>query len=173
MDLIRSYINRPKRMDALEYANAQVKIRERVNGLVSDGEELRKDKEEDLTLLSFWERRKKTNEQTASMKKFKRDVYELESDYEILSLAKKFHSRFGVLFFPLKLMLGVLCSILTALWIAQVALYTLPDDPIHPFLNEYLDLLNFFPLFPIVTVFVFTIYLLVCVIVGNLKFGLK
>ena len=160
-------------MDALEYANAQVKIRERVNNLVTDGEQLTKDKEEDLTLLSFWERRKKTNEQAANMKKFKRDVYALEEDYEILSLARKYHSRFGVLFFPLKLLVGIICLLISILWIVQVVVYTLPDEPLHPFLNEYLELLNFFPLFPVLTVFIFTIYLLACVIVGNLKFGLK
>lgn len=173
MDLISSYINRPKRMDALEYANAQVKIRERVNALVTDGENLSSAKEEDLTMLSFWERRKKTNELSTSMKKFKRDVYSLESDYEILALAKKYHSRFGVLFFPLKLLLGVICFLLSVLWIIQVAVYTLPDDPIHPFLNEYMELLEFFPLLPFLTIFIFTVYLLMCVIAGNFKFGLN
>mmetsp|Transcript_29874 Transcript_29874/g.43855 ORF Transcript_29874/g.43855 Transcript_29874/m.43855 type:complete len:536 (-) Transcript_29874:134-1741(-) len=173
MDLIRSYIDRPVHMDAVEYANAQIQIRQRVNALVAEGEELAKAKDEDLSSLGFWERRKKSNETSAQLKQFKKNVYLLEEDYDVLKLAKNYHSRFGVLFYPLKLALGVISGLISFLWIIQTAIYTLPDDPIHPFLNTYLDLLSFFPLFPVVTVLILSVYLLVCVIVGNFKFGLR
>lgn len=173
MDLIRSYMDRPVHMDAVEYANAQIKIRQRVNNLVTEGEELAKAKDEDLSSLGFWERRKKSNETSALLKQFKKNVYVLEEDYDVLKLAKNFHSKFGVLFYPLKLSLGIISGIISLLWIIQTAIYTLPDDPLHPFLNTYLELLSFFPLFPVVTVLIISVYLLICVIVGNFKFGLR
>lgn len=173
LNLISSYINRPVKMDPVKLNQAKETFRERVNELIERGKEVEEIKNKDNSSLGFWEKRKLNKEADEKLKKFKRDCYALEDDYETLNFAKSPWRKFGAIYYPLKLIIGILCAIVAIVWILQVVIYTLPDDPFHPFLNEYLEYIDFFPVFPFVTISVFSFYLLFAVITGNLMLGLN
>lgn len=74
----------------------------------------------------------------------------------------------------LQLILGVLSSVLSILWLVHVIAYVFVYPPSTTFLNGYFVALDsVFPLFGTVTYAIFSAYLLCCVVKGNIKFGAR
>ena len=73
-----------------------------------------------------------------------------------------------------KLLAGLLSGVLTILWLLQICLYMLPPEPVTPFLNDYFEWFDgWFPLFGVITVMLFSMYLQACVIKGCFKLGVR
>lgn len=105
--------------------------------------------------------------------KFKQMVYMLESDYEKFRAAKDM-GKYNPLWPIGMLLLGMLASILTVMWVLHVIVYMFFFPPLSQFLNQYfIQFDEWFPLFGVVSVAIFVLYLLFCVVAGNFKLGVR
>jgi len=163
LDLLNDYANRPQRIDLEEFAKQKMLLNERATKLIEIGRK--------FTAEGRHAKRTRANRRTYN--KFKQAVYFLEKDWEKVKVAYK--QRGGnPLIFLLQLVGGILSLVLSIVWIIHVILYTFVQPPVSPFLNAYFVALDrVFPLFGTLTYAIFSVYLLLCVIKGNIKFGLR
>lgn len=177
LDLILTFVNRPRHMDPTEFAEAQQSIRERVNDLVTVGEELKVEiegKEEEGEKKKSWFGGGPSRESKKIMNEFRKAVFLLEKDVEDFQNCSENYNKTNPLIPFAALLLGILSIIISICWIVQIAIYVFPEEPIHPFLNDYFAWFdNWFPLFGVLTVAIFATYLLFCAIKGCFKFGLR
>jgi LMBR1 domain-containing protein 1 len=161
LDLISEFTNRPQRIDLEEFAKQKMVLNERAAKLLEIGRKYKADGRQND--------RSQKNRRTYN--KFKQAVYFLDKDWEKVKVAYK--QRGGnPLFQLLNLFFGALAALLSGLWILHVILYIFVQPPATPFLNGYfVQLDRVFPLFGTITYGIFSIYLLLCIIKGNIKFG--
>ncbi|GMH57178.1 hypothetical protein TrRE_jg3308, partial [Triparma retinervis] len=130
VDLVCAFIYRPRHMDAVEFAEAQLSVRQRVNDLIEIG--------------------------------------------ELLKLCHENYHKYNPLVPIFKLFLGIISLILSLLWVVQICIFILPSPPLTPFLNDYFQWFDtWFPLFGVLSVGIFAVYLQFCVIKGCFKFGVR
>ncbi len=178
LDLIMAYVRRPKFMDAGEFAEAQISIRERVNELVSVGELMKLEEDEGKTGAGrkglFNGLSKDAREQKKTFLDFRRAVYLLEEDIEEFQNCSANYKNYNPLIPYFSLILGVCAVIISLFWLIHIIVYVLPKNPILPFLNTYFKWFDsWFPLFGVLSVAIFTLYLLLCAIKGCFKFGMR
>lgn len=182
LDLILGFINRPRHMDAVEFAEAQMSIRERVNELVDIGELLKieadaKANEEGGGGKGWFNRqaRRDANEERKTLLQFKQAVYLLEKDVEDFQACSANYANYNPLIPWFSLFFGIISLLVSIVWIIHIILYILPrGNPINPFLNTYFRWFdNWFPLFGVLSVAIFSVYLLLCALKGCFKFGLR
>lgn len=178
LDLILAFVHRPRHMDAVEFAEAQVSIRKRVNELVDLGELMKIDHDEKENSKSskgfFSGLSKEAREERRAFLEFKKSVYLLEQDVEDFQNCSAHYKNYNPLFPFISLLFGMISIVLTIAWMVQVALYVLPKEEIYPFLNLYFAWFdNWFPLFGVLSVATFSLYLLLCALKGCFKFGLR
>jgi LMBR1 domain-containing protein 1 len=160
LDLFSEYANRPVPMNLEDYAKQKMILNERARALIEIGQR-------------FSSREKRTQKTRRTYNKFKQAVYFLDKDWDKVKLAYK--KRGGnPLMHLLNLVLGVIASALSLLWLIHVFAYVFITPPRTTFLNGYFVALDkFFPLFGTLTYAIFALYLLFCVMKGNIKFGLR
>lgn len=102
-------------------------------------------------------------------------MYLLEEDIEDLKYCHSEYKHHNPLVPVLKLFLGILSTIISILWFLQIAIVMLPPNgELGSFLSEYFIWLDtWFPLFGTISVGVFCMYLLVAVVKGCFKFGMR
>ena len=178
LDMILAFVNRPTRMDPAEFADAQVNIRTRTNELVEVGELLAIERDANA---KSGERRgllggmsKEAREERKNFLEFKKAFYLLETDVEDFLASSANYEGYNPLWPWLSLFGGILSSILSLAWVVHIAIYIAPPKPIHPFLNSlFLWFEGWFPLFGVLSVAIFTLYLLFCAVKGCFKFGIR
>jgi len=182
MDGILAYVNRPRHMDAVEYAEAQLSLRNRTNELVNVGELLKIERAQRESSYSSggggWcggkSDRKSNKIDRKTLNQFKQSIFLLEKDVADFSSATQSKEQYSVFIPYFQLFGGILSSILSILWIIQVCIYVLPTIPVHPFLNDYFKWFDlWFPLFGVISVAVFSLYLLGAAVNGCFKCGLR
>jgi LMBR1 domain-containing protein 1 len=183
LDLVLAYYNRPRHMDAAEYAEAQQSLRDRVNELVDIGELIKIEREEkaQVGLRSKFGRFSLNSEKRATAKhereaylEFKQAVYLLEEDVEDFQNATVNWEKYNFLLPYSSLLLGICSFIISIFWFVHVIVYVYPTPPLTPFLNNYFAWFDqWFPLFGAVSVAIFSIYLLFAAVKGCFKFGIR
>jgi len=192
LDLILGYLHRPKHMDAVEFAEAQVNIRSRVNELVDLGELMKISREERklantagasgggmMGFGGFGKGFKDTfskngREERSNLLEFKKAVYLLETDVEEFQNCSSHYNKYNPLIPYFSLFFGVFAVIISLAWVIQICIGVLPNEPLTPFLNGYLRWFDgFFPLFGVISVAILSLYLLLCALKGAFKFGLN
>mmetsp|Transcript_20192 Transcript_20192/g.42289 ORF Transcript_20192/g.42289 Transcript_20192/m.42289 type:complete len:528 (+) Transcript_20192:60-1643(+) len=175
VDLICGYIYRPRHMDAVEFAEAQLSVRQRVNDLIEIGEMLKVERSQNSEKPSgFFSNRSRNKNDRVTVNKFKQAVYLLESDVEDLKLCHENYHKYNPLVPYFKLLFGIVSLILSLLWIVQICIFILPNPPLTPFLNDYFKWFDsWFSLFGVLSVGMFSVYLQFCVIKGCFKFGVR
>jgi len=181
LDLMLAFVNRPKHLDAVEFAEVKVHIQQKVNELVEIGELLKIEKDQKIAAgtvvkYSLFQKnlRKEYKEDQASMKEFKAAVFLLEQDVNDFNAISANYEKYNPLKPYLSLLFGIVSVVLTLLWILQICLCVLPSPSVTPFLNDYFEWFDgWFPLFGVLSVAIFTVYLLFCAIKGCFKFGLR
>jgi len=182
LDLVLSFVNRPRHMDAVEFAEAQIALRERVNELVDLGELIKLEEEEKEQAGNNgggggWfnrEARRKAHEDRKTVLQFKQAVFLLEQDVEDFQNCSANYTKYNPLIPWFSLLFGICGAIVSFFWILHIILFVLPDPPIVPFLNNYFQWFDgWFPLFGVLSVLVFSFYLLCCAVKGCFKFGLR
>jgi LMBR1 domain-containing protein 1 len=181
LDFILAFKNRPKHMNPEEFAEAKTSIQQRVNEMVEIGEDLTREREEAEKLNAGQSRsmfnaqhRKDARSERNTMREFKAAVFLLEQDVEDFTAASAASEKYNPLLPWLSLFFGIICSLLSLLWVIHIAIYVLPPTPLNPFLNTYFAWFDtWFPLFGTLSVAIFTVYLLFCAVKGCFKFGLR
>jgi len=107
------------------------------------------------------------------MKSFKQMVYLLEDDFGRFSAAKNM-GNYNPLWPIAMLLMGIVSSVLTLMWVSHVVVYMFFFPPQSQFLNKYfIQFDEWFPLFGVLSVALFVLYLLFCVVAGNFKIGVR
>lgn len=182
MDLIQTYKNRPRHMDAVEFAEAQTSLRERVNELVDIGEMIKIEREAKSVsgqsgglgdYFSTDKRREMRSERQALLE-FKQAVFLLEKDVDDFQACTANYEKYNPLTPYIAIICGVCSMIISIFWIIHVLVYVFPSEPLAPFLNNYFEWFDkWFPLFGVLSVALFTVYLLFAAVKGCFKFGLR
>ncbi|KAL7549309.1 hypothetical protein ACHAWF_012580 [Thalassiosira exigua] len=179
LDLILAFVDRPRFMDRTDMAEAQLMLRDRVNELVNVGELLKLEREERAEQNGgkgggFLGARKAAAEEKKTMLQFKQAVYLLEEDAEDFANCTENYKNYNPLI-PIGCLLGgILAFIVSLFWVLHIILYMLPSPPVTPFLNSYFQWFDkWFPLFGVLSVAIFSFYLLICAVKGCFKFGMR
>lgn len=164
LDLIADYSNRPQSINLEEYAKQKMLLNERAQKLLEIGHGLEQESRAG---------RGKSRANRRMQNKFKQAVYFLEQDWDKVKTAYK--ERGGnPLKYLLFLFLGGVGLIISVIWLLQLILFVIISPPISGFLNDYFVVLDdFFPLFGVITYAIFSFYLLLCVVKGAIKMGLR
>lgn len=185
LDFLLNFKNRPKHMNPEEFAEAKMSIQKRVNDMVEIGEQLKREREEKAKLsgggsssgsrsIFNSQARKDMKTERNTMREFKAAIYLLEQDVEDFAAASAAHEKFNPLLPWLSLFAGIICCLISLIWIVHICIYVIPPNPLHPFLNTYFEWFEgWFPLFGTLSVAIFTVYLLFCAVKGCFKFGLR
>lgn len=197
IDLIMRYLNRPAFMDAADIAKVGLEINTRVNDLVEVGELIKVERErreeeakdsgkagtnsKNSILKRFFCGGKKGKSKRQADKldrqtilQFKQAVFLLENDVKEFQDASDAYQAYNPLLVYMQLVLGVYSLILSLLWVVHIVVYVLPDPPWNPFLNVFVQWIDScFPLFGVLAVAIFSLYLLAAGIMGCFKMGLR
>lgn len=182
MDLIATYKNRPRHMDAVEFAEAQTSLRERVNELVEIGEMIKIERQANPLMgqlggmgnLFNSDKRAAARTERQALLEFKQAVFLLEKDVDDFQACTSNYEKYNPLTPYIAIVAGVCSVIISSFWIIHIIVYIFPSRPLAPFLNNYFQWFdNFFPLFGVLSVAIFTVYLLFAAMKGCFKFGLR
>lgn len=183
LDLILAYKNRPHHMDAVEYAEAQLSLRERVNELVDIGEliKIEREKKAQAGLVSAFgtfsldrEKRDAARDERQAILGFKQAVFLLEKDVEDFQAMSTHYESYNPLIPYAQLLFGICSIIISLFWFLHLVVYVIPSEPLAPFLNNYFEWFDqWFPLFGVLSVAIFVLYLLICAVKGAFKFGIR
>lgn len=183
LDLILAFKNRPRHLDAVEYSEMQMSLRERTNELVDIGELIKIEREQKaqaglVSRFGGWsldsEQRKAANEEKQAILGFKQAVYLLEEDVEMFLAMSANSDKANPLVPYISLVLGCCAIIISIFWFLHIIVYVFPSPPWAPFLNNYFAWFDkWFPLFGVLSIAIFTFYLLMAAVKGAFKFGIR
>ena len=171
IDAVKSFAFRPvKVMAKSEYIKVATQIAEQTRAVVAEAREVQK--EERGT--------GKTRKTRKALTKINAKLAALEDDE--ITLQKMYPQgedrdvswTITVMGYYLHLATGLLCGVLSLMWMLHIVLYMFPDPPLTPFLNDlFVALDGTFGLFGTAAFALFCFYLIMCVIKGNVKLGLR
>jgi LMBR1 domain-containing protein 1 len=182
LDLLLVFKNRPRHMDAVEFAEAQKSLRDRVNELVDIGEMIKVERDANPTMGKVGgfndyfssDKRKEARNERQALLEFKQAVYLLEQDVEDFKACTQNYEKYNPLRPYIALFLGICSMIISLFWMIHIIVYIFPATPWAPFLNNYFQWFDkWFSLFGVLSVAIFTVYLLFAAITGCFKFGLR
>lgn len=179
LDLVLSFVDRPRAIDEATYSQRRKLLGGAARAMLGQSEELKKlDEALAEEQAGWWGRRARRRLLTKDYNKFKRDMNLLEEEFDRLSIAK-FQRGENPVVSAARLALGGLCALVSAAWVLHVALYVLivpkKGEPASLFLNLLFESCEKPGLYPVgVAMFAaFCLYLLLCVVKGCLKFGMR
>lgn len=175
ISLINSFIDRPKVLSRDQIATEKLRIQNKVAELIQIGTDMKQERGDWRAVSHSWnENRKKKNEDRQNLNKFKQMCFLLENELDALLICSNLKANYNPLTPHINLLLGILCTVLSVLWLLHMILFMLIEPVESQFLNALLiPLSNGFNLLSIGLVGLFAGYLLVCVIVGLFKFGVR
>mmetsp|Transcript_30299 Transcript_30299/g.64485 ORF Transcript_30299/g.64485 Transcript_30299/m.64485 type:complete len:521 (-) Transcript_30299:103-1665(-) len=177
LDMILAFIDRPQPIDEVTYRNRRKDLGLASRNLLVKAEELQ-GRDSEASCDKGWSKAKSKRQIKTEYNKFKRDVHLLEQEFERMKLSK-FHKGENLAVSIAKLLLGIIFALLSIMWVLHVLLViVLPkaDPSIDTgFLNEIFEAFEAPGLYPVgVALFAsFTLYLLLCVVKGCMKFGMR
>lgn len=179
VELILAYVDRPQFIDMATYQQKKRLYGQAANGLIAWAQ-LLVTQDTEISPESGWRGRRKKSALRAEYNKFKRDVHLLETSKERLEISGPGKGE-SLAVSIAKLVLGILTALMSILWILHIVLYVVvrnitPDGvPSTTFLNDILSGFEAVGMYPMSVAFfaVFNLYLLLCVVRGCLKFGMR
>eukprot|EP01066_Platyproteum_vivax_P015762 Platyproteum_vivax@DN6926_c0_g1_i3.p1 len=179
IDLIIAFVDRPTARDLANMQAHQEDIGKRAVQLTKVAEEL-KEKEGHLSESStgWWSSLTQKRTLVRDFRKFKADFYQLEQDAAWLQVVRT--QGANPLVTTVSLILGILCCIMTFTWLLHIIVYMLARKnggwvPVNLMLNNMLIGMENtgFSLLAVVFFCLLIFYLMLCVVKGCLKFGLR
>eukprot|EP01115_Flamella_aegyptia_P014866 TRINITY_DN8753_c0_g1_i1.p1 TRINITY_DN8753_c0_g1~~TRINITY_DN8753_c0_g1_i1.p1 ORF type:complete len:487 (+),score=146.87 TRINITY_DN8753_c0_g1_i1:127-1587(+) len=170
IDLLWGFKRRPQLMKKEEYDAGRTTVAARVAVLLERGKRLQ-------DRFKITGGRPKSRRDRRNYNQFRADVFLLEEEWNRLD--KSYNKGIGpklavILWGWAQLPLGFGAAILSIMWVLHVIIYEVLRPPPTSFLNVmFIELDSAFGLFGTVAYAVFAFYLLLCVIKGNFKFGLR
>mmetsp|Transcript_47260 Transcript_47260/g.151692 ORF Transcript_47260/g.151692 Transcript_47260/m.151692 type:complete len:557 (-) Transcript_47260:49-1719(-) len=176
LDLILSFVDRPRPIDEKTYTQQKQLLGRAAQAMLRQSEELQRldgELAEEKSWGARWRRRTLNQE----FSKFKRDIYLLEEEFDRLRVSKFERGENPAVSFA-KLVLGIICALLSIAWLVHIVSYMViapGGRPAFLCLNLLLALFDHPGLYPVgVSIFAaISLYLLVCVVKGCLKFGMR
>lgn len=170
-DLFNEWRFRPKPIDLTKFAEEKRKIGERAAMLKRAGETI---KDDELNNLGNKLSRKEKRDFAQTMHRFENAVFLLKRDYYHLQVSYKKRGGNPIVYW-LKLGASIVGASMSLMWLVHICVFILPTQPIDPFLNDLFIGLSLpgFPLFGVLTFSCYSFWLLLCVIKGNFRFGLR
>ena len=119
-------------------------------------------------------RREEAREERQAILEFKQAVYLLENDVDDFQACTSHYENYNPLTPYLGLLFGCCSVLISIFWVLHIVVYIIPNKPLAPFLNNYFAWFDkWFPLFGVLSVAIFTLYLLFAAVKGCFKFGLR
>jgi LMBR1 domain-containing protein 1 len=179
LDLILAFRDRPKAIGNVTYQERRQVVGAVARTLLETAEKLQERESGASTSKSRWGWGSQAKKQVkADYNKFRRDVLIVEEEFERLQIAK-FHQGENLAVSISKLVLGILCVILSIMWVLQIILVVMMRQ-IEPsvkisFMDAIFAACEGTGAFAVGTALfaVVNIYLLVCVVKGCFKFGMR
>eukprot|EP00325_Prymnesiales_sp_UTEX-LB-985_P002044 CAMPEP_0174700544 /NCGR_PEP_ID=MMETSP1094-20130205/5468_1 /TAXON_ID=156173 /ORGANISM="Chrysochromulina brevifilum, Strain UTEX LB 985" /LENGTH=477 /DNA_ID=CAMNT_0015898047 /DNA_START=144 /DNA_END=1577 /DNA_ORIENTATION=+ len=163
MDLLREYKT---------YANQEVNLEDYAKQRMLLNERAKKLQELGMKLGPEAHRRR-DGKSIKRFNQFKQAVYFLERDWRKIKIAYK-EKGGNPLRWMCQAVCGMLASIISIAWYVHILLYIFVSPPPTTFLNEFFSILDgVFPLFGVLAYGLFSFYLLLCVLKGCMKVGLR
>ncbi|CAG9311817.1 unnamed protein product [Blepharisma stoltei] len=177
LDFINKFRFRPQRLSPTELIAKERSLRARTKNLLEMGGQVKIAKSQVSAETSWLARRKLKEIVRRDTNQLQKETLLLEQDYEIY-LVEKGIAKQSPLWYPFFLCMGVLSLFVSILWILQIIIYILAKNngaASTPFLNEVLIKLSSPGVsFLGTTIYcLFSMYLLLACIKGNVKFGLR
>ena len=177
LDFINKFRFRPQRLTRSELDAKERMLRERARDLIEIGKQIKISKSEVTTEESWNSRRKLKNTLRKDINRLQAETLLLEQDYETF-LVEKGETKRSPLWYPFYLVIGLVCLCVSVLWILQILLYILINTnglSASPLLNKVLNGLNTHGTSFLSTIIfcLLTMYLMLAVLKGNVKFGLR
>ena len=174
-DLIYAFISRPNKIDSknIDYMKKHiVEVAAEIKGLAMKVKTMEKNEINKKSMFSSEKR-----EYNQLVNKVKSGVSCVEEEFEIVNNQKEYQET-GVLKLFLSLFLGILSAIVTFLWVLQLIIHVVVRPNGKPFSRGLNAMLIYFTernlSFISIGIFViFCLYLLLCAMKGNFKFGLR
>ena len=175
LDLIYSFCTRPIRIKPAKLEEMKKEIVVTAADLKDLGMQLKKLEEQGHHQKNMFSKDKRNY--NALLKKLKVGVSVVDDQFQVINL-QEMANQTSALGYLMRLIAGIFCMILSALWICQIVLYIIikiDGVPLFGFLNVPLVKLCDANLsFLSILIFVvMTFYLLICTVKGNFKFGLR
>jgi len=176
IDLILEFVDRPRPIDEVTFQQERREIGRISQELLSTAAALQ-ERDSNLATESGWKARRAKARLSADYNKWKKEVMFLEDDYDRNQISKHEKGE-SIAVSIVKLIMGILFAIMSLMWILHTILYVLVRQyaPFMPtFLNALFEAFEGPGLYPVgVALFgTFSLYLLLCVIKGCLKFGMR
>jgi len=174
LDLFNGWRNRPKFIPAEVYHEQRNIIGNESTRLLEVGEKMMD------TFKRKGSSRPRTRRQRKAYNRFKAEVYFLQEDYT--TMEKMFNKGLGpkiaiIIWSWTQLVLSFLSAGVSIMWFIHVIVYAAPQftgPPLNLFLNQmFVKLDDAWGLLGVTAYGIFALYLLLCVIKGNFKFGLR
>jgi len=164
--LIVGFAFRPSYMTDAEYKKYKAILYDRTTNLLDSGKQLRNQRRMGNTSqYSRRQLRKKLNDWNTEVDQLEADVKKLEGVHQELG---KY-----ILLSWVKLFVGIIAMAISICWFLQVLLYLVIPGEEFPFLNSmFITLNNAWSFLGTIAYGLFAVYLLVCVLVGLIRFGL-
>lgn len=183
IQMIQSFIDRPKPIDISTYAQKKAEYGETATALLDKAKELKEKDDEISAKGNSWNIRRQKQTLKTEYNKLKQTSFMLEEQFENLEIAMKLKGENPLLSYS-KLILGILVALISFTWWLHVIIFVLANGKSGPpfgFLNTMLTAMqegangSKSPAFILAIVFysLFNIHLLVCVIAGILKLGMR
>jgi len=175
MDMINEYRTRPKPLSDQEYTETKKKIGNWAKEISMQGQELK-----DMFDNSNNSRRQRSKN-IKEFRAFEVQYNIVRQEYKKIEIARELKGENGgtyILWGYCKLVFGILGSILSLTWIIHICVFIFPENPVHPFLNDFFMALEIafgegFPLLGVLVFAMYSYYLLWCCIKGSFKIGLR
>eukprot|EP00922_Rhytidocystis_sp_ex-Travisia-forbesii_P003855 GHVS01005579.1.p1 GENE.GHVS01005579.1~~GHVS01005579.1.p1 ORF type:complete len:548 (-),score=84.42 GHVS01005579.1:256-1899(-) len=188
LDLIVGFVDRPKPIDLSAFSDRKRFLGEKARTLKLVGESLKQQEELLITPSSSssrWHVRKQKQLLKSDLNKFRQAVFVLDKEFTNLNISLKQRGE-NPFFAYLKLFLGLCCAIMTVLWIVQIILYmiipTVSNIVVDSNTNAWMRFLDGLleiirestaGMIALFLYALFVIYLLLCVMKGCFKFGMR
>lgn len=184
LDLILAFVDRPTPIDLSLYGDRKRFLGEKARALKLIGESLKR-QESDLEGGSAWKHRKLRMLLRTDMNKYRQAVFVMENEYKCLNISLNERGE-NPFYSYLKLIIGIICCILTVSWIVHIIMYIVIPQILHVsvtggnynhlrFLDGLLEAVSRSSL-GILAILIYgllLVYLLMCTIKGCFKFGMR
>eukprot|EP01017_Pseudomicrothorax_dubius_P025556 TRINITY_DN2772_c0_g2_i5.p1 TRINITY_DN2772_c0_g2~~TRINITY_DN2772_c0_g2_i5.p1 ORF type:complete len:399 (-),score=102.13 TRINITY_DN2772_c0_g2_i5:421-1617(-) len=177
MDFIEGYTNRPKQRSRTEIDADKQKLRRKCQELIDLGKQVEIDKDNAKLADGWWSKRKANGNLQRMMNKFTSGVLSFEKEYMAYKAQIDYENTNPLVYLG-KLLLGILCALVSFIWLLHILLFLIIKSdgyPLHTFLNKMLiGLEEGGAGFIATAIFAgFSLYLVWACQKGNIKFGLR
>eukprot|EP00922_Rhytidocystis_sp_ex-Travisia-forbesii_P003854 GHVS01005578.1.p1 GENE.GHVS01005578.1~~GHVS01005578.1.p1 ORF type:complete len:545 (-),score=63.43 GHVS01005578.1:82-1716(-) len=188
LDLIVGFVDRPRPIDLSVFSDRKKFLGEKARALKFVGESLKQQEElllSPATSSSRWQTRKQKQLLKSDLNKFRQAVFVLDKEYTNLNISLKERGE-NPFYSYLKLLLGLISGVITILWIIHIIVYmiipTVASITVDKNTNAWMRFLDGLlevirestaGMIALFVYAIFVVYLLLCVMKGCFKFGMR